>query len=172
MFSMIVRIVLMTLVWATLQGSFGVGNLLLGALFSAAVLYITKPLLAPEFDQPVSERRRPLLRIWRVLVLLLVFLRELVFSAVEVISYVFQPTLTIRPAVIEYPLNVRTDREITVLANLISLTPGTLSMEVAADRSAIYIHAINVSSEDGQEVIDGIKSTLELHVGRALGPYR
>jgi multicomponent Na+:H+ antiporter subunit E len=65
---------------------------------------------------------------------------------------------------------VQTDREITVLANMISLTPGTLSLDVAPDRSAIYIHAIMVSTPGGQDVIDGIKSSLEKHVGRALGP--
>lgn len=172
MTGMIVRIVLMTLAWAALQGSFGGGTLLLGALFSAAVLYISRPLLSPEADQPVGERRRPLLRMWRVLVLILVFLRELVFSAVEVVWYVLKPTLTIRPAVIKYPLTVETDREITVLANLISLTPGTLSMDVSADRSALYVHAITVATEDGREVIDGIKSSLEKHVSRALGPYQ
>jgi len=43
-------------------------------------------------------------------------------------------------------------------------------MDVAPDRSAIYVHAISVSGTDGQEVIDEIKSTLEKHVSRALGP--
>ena len=172
MIATIVRIVLMTLAWAALQGSFGVGTLLLGALFSAAVLYISNPLLSPEGEQPVGQRRRPLLRTWRVLVLILVFLRELVFSAVEVVWYVFQPSLSIRPAIIKYPLTVETDREITTLANLISLTPGTLSMDVSPDRSALYIHAITVDTEDGGKVIEGIKSSLEKHVGRALGPYR
>jgi len=172
MIATLVRILLMTLAWAGLQGSFGGGTLLLGVLFSAAVLYLSQPLFAPEGPQPESERRRPLLRGWRVLVLILVFLRELVFSAVQVVWYVLRPSLNIRPAVIEYPLNVQTDREITTLANMISLTPGTLSMDVAPDRSALYIHAITVSTADGQEVIDGIKSSLEKHVGRALGPYR
>jgi multicomponent Na+:H+ antiporter subunit E len=103
-------------------------------------------------------------------VLLLVFLREVVESAVQVAGFVLQPSLSIKPAVIEYPLNVQTDREITTLANMISLTPGTLSMDVSPDRSAIYVHAISVSSRDGQEVIDEIKGSLEKHVSRALGP--
>lgn len=165
----IVRIVLMTLVWAALQGAFGVGTLLLGALFSAAILYMSQPLFNP--DEPrVFGDGRPLRRLWRTIVLLLVFFREVVLSAVEVAGYVLQPSLSIQPAVIEYPLNVQTDREITTLANMISLTPGTLSMDVSPDRSALYVHAISVSSKDGQEVIDEIKSTLEKHVSRALGP--
>jgi multicomponent Na+:H+ antiporter subunit E len=43
-------------------------------------------------------------------------------------------------------------------------------MDVSPDRSAIYVHAISVSSRDGQEVIDEIKGSLEKHVSRALGP--
>jgi len=53
---------------------------------------------------------------------------------------------------------------------MISLTPGTLSLDVAPDRSAIYIHAISVYEPGGQDVIDGIKDSLEKHISRALGP--
>ena len=169
MLTTIVRILLLTFVWGAMHGSFSPGILLLGVLFSCAILYISRPLFNPD-EEGVISGARPLRRIWRNLVLGLVFIREVILSALQVVWYVIQPTLTIRPAIIEYPLNVQTDREITVLANMISLTPGTLSMDVAPDRSAIYIHAITVSTDDGQQVIDGIKSSLEKHIHRALGP--
>jgi len=169
MIATIVRIILMTLVWAALQGAFSVGTLLLGALFSGAILYVSQPLFNPE-ERGIFTGGTPFRRLWRILVLLLVFLREVVESALQVAGFVLQPSLSIKPAVIEYPLDVQTDQEITTLANMISLTPGTLSMDVAPDRSAIYVHAISVSGTDGQEVIDEIKSTLEKHVSRALGP--
>lgn len=169
MVATLVRILLMTLVWAALQGSFGLGTLLVGALFSWAILHLSRPLFNPDEDN-VVDGSYPIRRALRSLVLLLVFLRELVLSAVQVAGYVLQPSLSIRPAIIEYPLDVKTDREITMLANMISLTPGTLSMDVAPDRSAIYVHAISVSTENGQEVIDEIKGSLEKHISRALGP--
>mgnify|MGYP006290676137 CR=1 FL=1 len=169
MIATLIRVFLLTLIWAALQGSFGVGTLLLGAVFSWATLRLSRPLMNPEEDN-VVDGGRPIRRVWRSLVLLLVFLRELVLSALQVAGYVLQPSLKIRPAIIEYPLNVQTDREITMLANMISLTPGTLSMDVAPDRSAIYVHAISVSTDDGQEVIDDIKGSLEKHIHRALGP--
>jgi len=165
----LVRVLLMTLVWAALQASFSPGTLLLGALFSWVILRISRPLFNRN-EPSVFPASRPIRRIWRNLVLIVVFVREVVLSALQVVWYVIQPTLTIRPAIIEYPLNVQTDREITVLANMISLTPGTLSLDVAPDRSVIYIHAITVSTADGQDVIDEIKSSLEKHIGRALGP--
>ncbi len=168
-----IRIFLLTLVWVALQGTLSVGNVLLGVVFGGVILRVTRPLF--DVEDPSESRRfreggRPLIRTWRVLVLLVVFLRELIISAVQVVRYVLQPTLKIRPAIIEYPLDVQTPREITVLANLISLTPGTLSLDVSPDNTYLYIHAISVETDDGAEVIDEIKSSLEKHVGRALGP--
>jgi multicomponent Na+:H+ antiporter subunit E len=167
----IVRILILTLIWVALQGSLSVGTLLLGVVFGAAILRLSRPL----FGDPAESRRirggiRPVRRLGRVLVLVLVFLRELVVSALQVARYTLQPTLQIRPAIVEYPLDVQTPREITVLANLISLTPGTLSLDVSPDSRHLYVHAISVYSEDGADVIADIKESLEKHVGRALGP--
>lgn len=169
----LIRLLLLTLLWAALQGSFSVGNVLLGAVLAAAVLRLSRPVFAADespAEVPFAGRPRPFRRAWRVLVLVLVFARELVESAVEVARYTLQPTLQIRPGIVAYPLDVETDREITTLANLISLTPGTLSLDVDPGRTHLYVHSISVETEDGREVIDGIKTTLEKHVSRALGP--
>lgn len=167
-----IRIFLLTLIWVALQGTLSVGNVLLGVGFGWAILYLSRPLFAE--DGPTEARRlsdgvRPLTRTWRVFVLILVFLRELVVSALQVVRYTLQPTLDIHPAIIKYPLDVQTPREITVLANLISLTPGTLSLDVSPDRHCLYVHAISVETDDGAEVIEDIKGSLEKHVERALG---
>jgi len=168
----IVLVLILTVLWVALQGSMSPGNLLLGVLFGVAILRLSRPLFerAPGRETPSSGRVRPLRRAWKGLVLLLVFLRELVVSALQVTRYVVQPTLQINPAIIEYPLDAQTPREITVLANLISLTPGTLSLDVSPDRSCLYVHAISVSTDDGSDVIADIKGSLEKHVRRALGP--
>lgn len=169
----IVRILILTLIWVALQGSLSLGTVLLGVVFGAAILRISRPLFEdrdPAEARRLSEGVRPLRRLWRVLVLVVVFLRELVVSALQVARYTLQPTLQIRPAIVKYPLDVQTPREITVLANLISLTPGTLSLDVSPDAQHLYVHAISVYSEDGADVIADIKESLEKHVGRALGP--
>jgi multicomponent Na+:H+ antiporter subunit E len=169
----IIRVLLLTLIWVALQGSLSLGNVLLGLVFGVAILRVSRPLFDdrdPSEGGQASGGMRPLRRLWRVLVLLVVFLRELVVSALQVARYTLQPTLQIRPAIVEYPLDVQTPREITVLANLISLTPGTLSLDVSPDSKYLYVHAISVYSDDGADVIAGIKDSLEKHVGRALGP--
>lgn len=91
--------------------------------------------------------------------LLLLFIRELVMSALKVAWLVVQPKLTIRPAIIAYPLTVTTDLQITLLANMITLTPGTLSVDVSADRKTLYVHAIDMDSKE--DLIGSIAASFE-----------
>jgi multicomponent Na+:H+ antiporter subunit E len=80
--------------------------------------------------------------------LLLLFVRELILSALKVAWLVLQPKLRVRPAIIAYPLTVTSDAQITLLANMITLTPGTLSVDVSADRKTLYVHAIDLESKE------------------------
>ncbi|MFN3614431.1 MAG: Na+/H+ antiporter subunit E, partial [Rubrimonas sp.] len=70
-----------------------------------------------------------------------------------------------RPAFVTMPLDAETDVEITLTANLISLTPGTLSVDVTPDRRGLIIHAMY--AEDPADVIAGCK-TMERRVLEAL----
>ncbi len=80
--------------------------------------------------------------------LILLFTRELILSALKVAWLAVQPQMRIRPAIIAYPLTVTTDAQITLLANMITLTPGTLSIDVSEDRKTLYVHAIDIESKD------------------------
>nr|MDA8233505.1 Na+/H+ antiporter subunit E [Clostridia bacterium] len=66
-------------------------------------------------------------KIWAAFVLFLIFMRELVMSNIAVIKLVLSPKLKLRPGIIAVPVEVKTPWEITLFANLITLTPGTLS---------------------------------------------
>ena len=94
--------------------------------------------------------------------LLVLFLRELIMSAVKVAWLVVQPKLNIRPAIIAYPLTVTTDLQITLLANMITLTPGTLSVDVSADRKTLYVHVIDMESKE--DLIGSIAAGFERKV--------
>jgi multicomponent Na+:H+ antiporter subunit E len=82
------------------------------------------------------------------LALILLFLKELILSALRVAWLAVQPRITIRPAIVAYPLTVTTDAQITLLANMITLTPGTLSVDVSDDRKWLYVHAIDIESKE------------------------
>lgn len=131
----------LALVWAAITGNFAALNLALGAAIGTA----TALLLRQWFAQPVALRRMR-----RILSLALLFLWELLVSAVRVALIVLRPNLraSLRPAIIAFPLTVKSDGEIALLANLITLTPGTLSVDVAEDRSALYVHVLDLVNRE------------------------
>ena len=101
-------------------------------------------------------------RMARVGGLLLFFLWELLKANLRVAYEVLTPGFRFRPGVIMIPLDARSDAEITLLANLISLTPGTLSLDVSADRRVLYVHAMFI--DDPERVKRQIKQGFERRV--------
>lgn len=98
--------------------------------------------------------------------LIALFIKELVLSALQVAWLVVQPKLRLRPGFIAFPLTVTSDVQITLLANLITLTPGTLSVDVSEDRKTLFIHAIDVP--DREALIGRIAAGFETRILRAV----
>jgi multicomponent Na+:H+ antiporter subunit E len=91
-------------------------------------------------------------RVRRLASLALLFLYELVMSAVRVFKLVLTPDLSkLQPGFVAFPLTVDRDFEIALLANLITLTPGTLSVDVSDNRRTLYIHAIHVPDPEAMK---------------------
>lgn len=148
-------VVTLSLIWAAVTGSFTVPNILLGGFIAAiAVLFIRD-----RVDRPFVLRR-----LGRVISLAALFIYELALSAWRVAVLVLSPNMHRRlsPAIIAYPLTVTTDAQITLLANLITLTPGTLSVDVSDDRTKLYIHVMEMTDREG--LIDSIKQGFEARV--------
>jgi len=149
---------LLALGWCAATDSFSLLNLLFGGLIGGTTLYF------------VRERMNGTgfaIRLWRVLELIWMFVRELMLSALRVGVLVLRPDMRaqLSPEIIAYPLHLKSDAEITLLANLITLTPGTLSVDVSEDRKTLFIHALRVT--DRQALIDEIREGFEKAVGRA-----
>ncbi|MFD2516041.1 Na+/H+ antiporter subunit E [Pontibacter locisalis] len=89
------------------------------------------------------------------------FLKELLVANFKIAYDVVTPHYYMRPTVIALPLKVRSNMEITILANIISLTPGTLSIDVSPDRKLLYIHALYVKNNDVEELKRHIKNGFE-----------
>lgn len=98
-------------------------------------------------------------KLYAILALLLLFLRELLLSSIAVIRQVIRPRLHMKPGIFALPTELRGNWEITALALLITLTPGTLAMEVSEQNEIIYIHAMNI--ENKEEAIKQIKNSFE-----------
>lgn len=145
-------VVILALIWAGISGNFTGLNLLFGGLIGAVAVLVLREALSG----PRSSRR-----IRRVLSLAILFLYELMVSAVRVALVVVRPDMSkaVRPAIVAVPLSVKSDAEITLLANLITLTPGTLSVDVSADKSVLYVHALCM--DDREAMIADIANGFE-----------
>jgi multicomponent Na+:H+ antiporter subunit E len=89
-------------------------------------------------------RRRRVYRKFQVAAeLLAAFTWEVILANLRVARDVVRPLRELRPAVVAVSLNLDSAAQITMLANLITLTPGTLSLDVSPDRKVLYIHAMN-----------------------------
>lgn len=104
--------------------------------------------------------------IW-LLNLLGYFLWDLLKSSVEVAWDVLTPQTLAQPKMLLLPLDAKTDVEITITANLISLTPGTLSVDVSEDRSHLLVHAM-FGAIDPEETKADLKRGIERRVLRVL----
>ena len=102
------------------------------------------------------------LKLYQALDLLGFLIWQLILSNLKIAYDVATPTYHMVPAVVGVPLDVRTEAEITLLANLITLTPGTLSLRVSRDHRVLYIHAMYVTSRD--EVIADVKNGFERRI--------
>jgi len=88
---------------------------------------------------------------------------ELVIANIKMAYYTLSPLRKLKPGVLAVPLvEDLTDTELTILANLITLTPGTLSLDVSADRSILFIHFMHVSDPDEmrREIKEGFERRL------------
>jgi multicomponent Na+:H+ antiporter subunit E len=143
--------ILLAFVWATLTADISLSSLAVGFVLGSAALWIAQPL----FPGNATYFRKGS----AVIKLILYFLYELALSSVRVAWDVLTPTNLSNPKIVEVPLDVETDAEILIVTNLISLTPGSLSLDVSEDRKTLYVHAM--FADDPEGVCNDIKSGME-----------
>ena len=83
-------------------------------------------------------------RVLKILKLVLLFIKELLLSSYSVLKQVLNPKLNIAPGIFTYETRLQGDWQITALALLLTLTPGSVVMEVSEDGRVFYIHAMDI----------------------------
>ncbi len=142
---------LLALAWVTLFGSFTLLTLSSGLLVGYLILWLLQPLTGGPSGY--------FLRVWYWIKLIVMFHYELIVSSVAVLWDIMTPSHRARPAIIEMPLDVKTDAGILLVTNLISLTPGTLSIDVSEDRKTLTLHAM--FADDPDAVCRQLKDSME-----------
>jgi len=145
--------IILTFIWVALTGTFTLSNYLFGFLLGFFILrMVTLGRSEAKYFRIVPK----------VIAFIFYFLYELVKANLQVAYEVMTPHYNMSPGIIKVPLDVETDLEITFLANLISLTPGTLSLDVSDDKKVLYVHAMYI--KDREKFIQGIKNGFEKRI--------
>lgn len=145
--------ILLAAVWAAITGNFDPANLALGFGLGFLVLFFARRVIGPANYIP---------RMMQTLALAGFFIWELTLANLRVAYDVLRPNLRLRPGVIAIPLDVHTDAEIVLLANLITVTPGSLSLDVSADRRTLYLHVMHF--DDPEQVRRKVKEGFERRI--------
>ncbi len=151
--------IILAIAWAVITVNYSLINVVFGFLLGSATLYVVR--------SQFSGTEAYFQRAGRVSRLIAVFLYELVQSGVKVAVATFQPTSSWKPGIVAIPLSTDKPLEIMVLANAVTLTPGTLSMDVSGDHATLYVHAIDASDPD--DLRRSTKRVFERKIMEALG---
>ena len=144
---------LLTFIWVALTGGFTFANIFFGFCLSYFVLFvITRG----------GSRARYFRLVPKLINFFFYFLYQLIKANVQVAWEVGTPKLYMTPGIVGVPLDVQSDAQITLLANMITLTPGTLSLDVSEDKKVLYVYSMYITNRD--EFIRDIKEGFEKRI--------
>jgi multicomponent Na+:H+ antiporter subunit E len=149
-------ITVLALVWGLLNGVLSLATFLGGLLVGTAIVVLLQPFFSWHPSARRLARKTPAFLRYAAR-----FLYELVKANLQVAYLALHPRMPIRPGIIAYRTRHRSPLGITLLANSITLTPGTLTMDVSPDGQILYIHTLDVSHPE----------TVRAAIGRGLEDY-
>ena len=141
---------ILALIWMLLANEFSAGHAVLGLLLGWAI-----PIFTLRFWPEQTRIRRPL----TLLRFIAVVLYDILIANLAVAQLIVSRPRRLQPAFLEVPLDVRSDLAISLLANTISLTPGTVSAELAPERDRLLVHALHAT--DTEALVATIKTRYE-----------
>lgn len=153
-------VILLSIIWLIFTGDFSLTNFIFGNL----VGYLIMLLLSKALGNNSYFKTIP-----KIISLIVFFVIELVranFKVAYEIMTVYKHNM--EPGIVKVPLDIHTDFQITLFANLITLTPGTLSMGVSFDKKYLYVHSMYYMN-DKEKFIRDIKNGFEKKIIEAFG---
>lgn len=147
-------IVFLTIIWCGFSGSFYLPTLMLGLFFAVIIHYLVMP-NKPNFR----------VNLWHLLLLALLMLWELFRSSIEVAWEIITPNYRHQAEFITINLVCQHPVQISLLSNLISLTPGTLAVDLKHEHSELVLHIMFANE---QKHLDFIKHTLEPRIMKVI----
>jgi multicomponent Na+:H+ antiporter subunit E len=143
------------LIWLAFTSTFQSQEVLVGAITTFLVVLFTLKYLDGCCNLSFLAPRR----FFNIIKYVVVFIIEMIKANFDVARRVISPSLPINPGIVKIKTQLKTDYAKMVLANSITLTPGTLSVDIIDDY--IYIHWIDVKSTDPEQAFKDIAETFE-----------
>ncbi len=162
--AVIVTFVLCYAFWILLTWSFAGQELIMGAVVSLAVALFSARFFIHEKPARLLNPRR----LGSLIVYVFVFLGELIKANVDMARRCFGGCRKVNPGVIKVPVDLDGDYAEAMLANSITLTPGTITLDIAqqGEQTYYYIHWIDVTETDGEKAGEIIKGRMEKWIRR------
>lgn len=130
---------MLSFIWVALTGEMYYSNFLFGFIIGFFILWVMN---RNENDQ------RYFTRIPKAIIFILFFLYEMILANIQVAYDVITPNYFFKPGIVRYEMEAETDLEINLLSTVISLTPGTLILDISDDNKALYIHVMYLKDRD------------------------
>lgn len=144
------------IVWLLLNNSVAAGTLILAALLAVALPLVTQHYW-PEY--PTTLRVVPVLRLAAIVTL------DIIVANLRLVPLILGPRHRLQPRFLVIPLELRHPLPITLLASIITLTPGTVSANLSGDRRSLLVHGLSVPDEAA--AVAGIKQRYERRLKEA-----
>ena len=148
-------IIWILLTWPYVEGQIDWQVVIAGLISSVLVAILFHEILPKEHHVFISP-----VRIFWFLVYIPVFFYYVILANFDVVYRALHPAMPIKPGIVKIKTNLKTDSGITALANSITLTPGTLTVDLTDD-GYLYIHWINVKSDDIEQATTHIAQRFE-----------
>lgn len=142
--------ILLAFIWVALTGSLYYSNFVFGFVTGFLILWIMNR---------HEEDRRYFNKVPKTIRFIGYFIYKMIAANIQVAYDVITPNYFFTPGIIEYPLEAETDIEINLLSTMISMTPGTLILDISEDKKSLFIHVMYLN--DKKLVIADIKNGLE-----------
>ena len=153
---------LLTFVWIAISSSLALKSVITGALIAAALAYM----FARRFAIWRGIRFSPT-RLYHFIIYTGVFVVELVRANINMMRYVYAPRLIVEPGVVKVKTNLKSPIGRLALANSISLTPGSLVMDIGEDE--LFVHCLDMRAIDPKKLTETVLGPFEEHLGKAFG---
>lgn len=150
--------VVLAVLWLLLANSFSAGHVVLALLLALVIPMAVRPVFPAV--PPIRRPGAALAYVWLVL-------GDIVVANLRVARLVLGPVSRLRPRIVEVPLDVRDPVVASALAATVTLTPGTVSVELDLERAVLVVHALD--APDDEAVRSEIKTRYEARLKEVFG---